>query len=283
MPLTFRTMTRTDLDFIDEMILAVGWASQSRPVFEAFMENDPQGCFIAELEGRPIGTAIGTPYGACGFIGEVIVRAELRNQGIGRQLVEHVIAYLRGRGAEGVCLDGAEKAIPLYERLGFQRICPSLRFTGTLQFKPHPLVRPMTAADLSAVFAFDRQAWGADRSFFLRKRFEQHPDLAFIQEREGVASAYVFGRRHGNAVTVGPWLASESVSDPLGLLEMLAGQTGDSVLNIGVLECNSRAVKCLEQAGFEKRDDVPWRMVLGRDTGLGRSPVCFAIGSPAKG
>jgi predicted N-acetyltransferase YhbS len=283
MPLTFRTMTRNDLDFVDEMIRAVGWASQNRPVFEAFLEYDPAGCFIAEMEDRPIGTAIGTPYSACGFIGEVVVRAELRNQGLGRQLVEHVIAYLHSRGAQGICLDGAARAIPLYERLGFQRICPSLRFFGKLQPKTHPHVRPMTATDLKAVFAFDRQAWGADRSFFLRKRFEQCPDLAFVQEREGVVSAYVFGRRHSNAVTIGPWLASESVTEPLGLLETLAERTGDSVLNIGVLEFNDRAVKCLREVGFERRTDVPWRMVLGKDTGLGRSPVCFAIGSPAKG
>jgi predicted N-acetyltransferase YhbS len=279
----FRTMTHQDLDFVDEMIASVDWPSQNRPVFEAFLQNDPAGCFIAELEGRPIGTAIGTPYGNCGFIGEVIVRAELRNQGIGRQLVEHVIAYLRGRGARSIYLDGAEKAIPLYERLGFQRICPSLRLAGKLQPKAHPHLRLTEETDLAGIFELDRQAFGADRSFFLRWRFEQHPDLALIHEVNGITTGYILARRYGTAVSVGPWLAGEAVAKPLDMLEALAMRTGDAMLNIGVLECNTLALKLLEDAGFQVREDIPWRMVLGEDAGLGRAAACFAIGSPAKG
>jgi ribosomal protein S18 acetylase RimI-like enzyme len=279
----FHPMTRQDLDFVDEMIASVGWSSQNRPVFEAFLQNDPAGCFIAEMEGRPIGTAIGTPYGNCGFIGEVIVREELRNQGIGRHLVEHVIAYLQSRGARSIYLDGAERAIPLYERLGFRRICPSLRLAGKLQPKTHPHLRPMEGTDLAGIIQFDRQAFGADRSFFLRWRFEQHPDLAFIYEVAGVASGYILARRYGAAVSVGPWLAGEAVTNPLDMLEALAVRTGDAILHIGVLECNTLALKLLEDAGFQVREDIPWRMVLGQDVGLGQAASCFAIGSPAKG
>ncbi len=283
MPLTFRLMIGNDLDFVDEMIAAVGWQSQNRPVFEAFLEHDPTGCFVAELEERPVGTAIGTPYGTCGFIGEVIVREELRNQGIGKKLVEHVIAYLHGRGSKSIYLDGAQQAIPLYERLGFKRICPSLRLAGRLQPKAHSHIRSMAEADLPAIFELDQQVFGADRSFFLRWRFEQHPDLALIYEDKGSPAGYILARRYSDAVAVGPWLAGEAVDHPLEMLEALAGQTGSAMLTLGVLECNSLAVKLLEDAGLEPRVDVPWRMVLGKDVGLGQSAACFAIGSPAKG
>ncbi len=283
MTLTFRSMAHGDLDFVDEMIAAVDWQSQNRPVFEAFLENDPAGCFIAEQDGRPVGTAVGTPYGECGFIGEVIVREEQRGKGIGKLLMKHTIAYLHGCGVRSIFLDGVVKAVPLYERLGFNRICPSLRFAGRVQPKAHSHIRPLTATDLPGIFAMDRTSFGADRSFFLRKRFEEHPDLAFLYEEKGLPAGYILGRRYGDAVAIGPWLASEVVANPLDMLAALAGSTASAMLNLGVLECNALAVKLLEDAGFTLADDPPWRMVLGRNTGLGQSTTCFAIGSPAKG
>ena len=67
-------------------------------------------------------------YGASGFVGELIVVKEKRGRGIGRQLLQHAIAYLHSRGVQNVLLDAPPAAVPLCERLGFRPVCRSLRF-----------------------------------------------------------------------------------------------------------------------------------------------------------
>ena len=61
--------------------------------------------------------------GPAGFIHDVAVREESRRSGIGTQLMEAAIEWLRGRGAPRVILWSAAanaRAHPLFHRLGFR-------------------------------------------------------------------------------------------------------------------------------------------------------------------
>ncbi len=57
-----------------------------------------------------------------GYIHDVYVRPEYRRRGIGRRLVEEILAWLRRRGVTLVELTvaAANEAIPFWERLGFR-------------------------------------------------------------------------------------------------------------------------------------------------------------------
>ena len=284
--LTIRPMQPDDLEFAAARTAAEGWVSENRPALESFYQHDPGGCLLAELDGQPVGICVATPYQASGFIGELIVSPAGRGQGIGAALLNHGVRYLQAGGAQTVYLDGVLKAVGLYERNGFRKICRSLRLSSQdsqLQANPSPRVRPLLPRDLEAVCAIDRPAFGADRSFFLARRRALYPELCKVLVEDGQITGFLLGRRGENWASAGPWVVAPQASRPLDLLESLAAELGGQAFSLGVLVYNQPVVKLLHSLGFSERPDSPWRMALGPSSDLGASPLCLAVGSAAKG
>jgi ribosomal protein S18 acetylase RimI-like enzyme len=280
---TIRTMNHRDLAFATECTEAEGWVSENRTTLEGFFFYDPEGCLIADLEGKRVGIGIATSYGRSGFIGELIVRSEARGQGIGAALLNRAVTYLQQRGARTVYLDGVLKAVALYERNGFRKICRSLRFSGQIEGKTHPQVHPMQEQDLPEVIDLDQKYFGANRGFFLTRRWGLYPELSKVLVEGGRVTGYILGRQGENWLSAGPWVVEKGVLSPECLLEALAEENGNRPFSIGVLESNQRAVEIIRSYGFAERLNSPWRMALGPDDDLGASPQCLAVGSAAKG
>ncbi|HEY3315302.1 MAG TPA: GNAT family N-acetyltransferase [Bacillota bacterium] len=311
--MNIRRMLPLDLDFAAERTAEEGWTNHGREEFKAGLEYAPEASFVAEEDGRRIGLCVGTPYGEAGFVGGLIVVRAARGRGIGRRLLETTVDHLRSGGCASVYLDGVPAAVPMYERVGFRKICKSVRFRGSAA-RPEGdgadagkradtgdgaerklwAVRPMAAADLAAVCALDRESFGADRRFFLERRFRQSPELAFVAEavNEGRAGSsargvagFILGRRGARAVSAGPWVVGPGVERPLDLLAAqaeAAAPAGELPIAVGVLDSNPRAVEAVGRFGLEEHG-FSWRMVLGPSERLGQSPTAYAIGSPAKG
>jgi len=281
--MNIRLMQPSDLDFAAECTAREGWASETRREFEGFVAYDPGGCFVAEVDGRRVGLCVATPYAGFGFVGELIVIETMRGHGIGRRLLEHAVQYLHDCGSQTVYLDGVLAAVSLYERVGFRRVCRSLRFYGHLRAESHSQVRAMRAEDMAAVAALDTQAFGAYRRFFLERRLSMYPELCWIQEHGGEIAGFIMGRRGQGRVSAGPWVARPGVGRPGDLFECLALGLGDEELSLGVLETNAQAVVTLRAFGLTEYPESPWRMALGPPGPYGSPAECFAIGSPAKG
>jgi ribosomal protein S18 acetylase RimI-like enzyme len=278
-----RSMQMAELAFAAECTAAEGWAGGTLSTFEGFYQHDPNGCFLAELAGRPAGICIATPYGRSGFVGMLIVRPEARGRGIGAALLNHTVEYLHQQGAKTIYLDGVVKAAPLYERNGFRKVCRSLRFSGTRRGESHSDVRAMRTDDLPAVLALDRQAFGADRSFLLARRLQSFPELCQVLVEDGKLTGFILGQHGEGWAVAGPWVIAQEARAPLRLLDSLARQTGKVSIGMGVLETNRRAVELIRSLGFAEREDSPWRMALGPSGDLGASPMCFAVGTAATG
>ncbi|WP_058912114.1 GNAT family N-acetyltransferase [Entomohabitans teleogrylli] len=73
-------------------------------------------------QNRPIGFINASPQGDALYIEELSVRHERQGQGIGRRLVEQVIAHARRHGFRGLTLTTFRQVpwnAPFYQRLGF--------------------------------------------------------------------------------------------------------------------------------------------------------------------
>jgi ribosomal protein S18 acetylase RimI-like enzyme len=280
---SIRAMQLADLDFAAQCTAAEGWLSENRSSLEGFYQHDPAGCLLAEVDGKPAGICVATPYGKSGFIGELIVRPEARGKGLGAALLNHAVDYLRQKGAGTVYLDGVLPAVPLYERNGFRKICRSYRLAGKLAGQSHADVRTMTPADLPAVVALDRRFFGTDRSFFLARRLELFPRLSKVMFSGEMVTGYILGRRGEGWVSAGPWVVSEQNSTPTHLLDSFAQELELHDFSLGILSSNSAAVDLIKSLGFAERRVGLWRMSLGPAQDLGASPYCLAVGSAAKG
>lgn len=286
-----RPFSPDDFDFAAERTAAEGWDDGNRPEFEHFFAHDPAGCLIAEADGRRVGMGVATAYASAGFVGMLIVVPDLRGRGVGRRLLDATVSYLKKRGCRGIYLDAVARAVPLYERAGFRRICRSLRFRiDPARLRrveiPQPAqaaVRPMQEADLEAVTTLDRARFGESRGLLLKRRLDYHPDLSWVSEHDGRVNGFISGRRGFELLTAGPLVCEGDRDQAKALVQAVARSADDRKVLIGVLEANPAGVGLLESLGFTRGANPPLRMVLGEDTGLGGAATCLAIGSAAKG
>jgi hypothetical protein len=107
-------------------------------------------------------------------VGMMLVAARYGRRGLGRALMEHVLAEA---GDATVTLFATDLGRPLYEKLDFAPVRRNVSFVGA--FRPRPasvgapavsaaaaaagFTRTATAADLAAILAVDLAAFGADR------------------------------------------------------------------------------------------------------------------------
>jgi amino-acid N-acetyltransferase len=73
---------------------------------------------VAEQAGTVVGIGQVRPHPAGGELGSLVVREDLRGQGIGGRIIERLLAEETGR----VYLECAARMVPYYERFGFREI-----------------------------------------------------------------------------------------------------------------------------------------------------------------
>lgn len=94
----------------------------TRSGIEKFLVRNPSTCFVAEEDGRIIGSIIAGNDGRRGSIYHTAVRTDRQRQGIGRSLVEHAMAALEREGISKVFLvvfARNSRGNAFWEKLGF--------------------------------------------------------------------------------------------------------------------------------------------------------------------
>lgn len=283
-------MQAEDLDFAAACTRAEGWQSETRELFAWALGFDPGGCVVAVSEEGRAGICVATSYGATGFIGELIVLPRFRGRGLGRRLLDEAGDYLVRRGARAVLLDGVPRAVPLYERTGFRKVCRSLRFSGLLPAGVVADTRPAAAADLPAIAALDLRVFGADRRHFLAQRLAAHGELCRVRTRGDRIVGYLLGRGWDAGWQGGPWIQEPELDEPARLLLSVAAAAGGRPVALGVLEANAAVAALVRALPLHERPDPPGRMARGElapgDCGCGDAgwPAWqITIGSAAKG
>ncbi|WP_461865506.1 ribosomal protein S18-alanine N-acetyltransferase [Thermococcus sp.] len=97
-----------------------------RGIFMMFLENNPDTFLVAEYNGRVVGYVMAYLRPDLeGHIMSIAVDPEYRGNGIGKVLMIEVIERLIKKGAKYIGLEvrvSNERAIKLYERLGFRKV-----------------------------------------------------------------------------------------------------------------------------------------------------------------
>ncbi len=114
-----RRMTIDDLPLGLGLSRQAGW-NQTELDWQRFISMEPEGCFVAELDGSSVGTTTTCVFGhQVAWIAMVLVDKNVRGRGIGTTLLKHVLDYLSARKIETVRLDATPAGRPIYEKLGF--------------------------------------------------------------------------------------------------------------------------------------------------------------------
>lgn len=103
------------------------WEERLTEQFRFGIEHDQMQWFVAEEDGRLVGTAVAIlSLGGLWITKDLIatlagiyVVPEFRKRGIGRELTQRAIAWCKERGCVSIRLRASDAGRPLYESLGF--------------------------------------------------------------------------------------------------------------------------------------------------------------------
>ena len=275
-------MTNEDFDFVLNQTVREGWSS-CRDDFEELIKYDSNGSFVAEINREPIGMVCTVNYGKFGFIGNLIIAPDYRGHNYGKTLMRYAMKYLLDSGTRSLFLDGVQKAVSLYEHLGFKRITKSLRLESSFKGEKTRNTRLMSEGDFENIKTIDSLHFGGDRNDFLRMRFSKHPELSYVLECENELQGFIMGRySNQGALKIGPWVMVSYSANAEELLRAIASNPSVELMKIGVLETNTAARDMLKRYGF-KITTFSWRMIYGEETKSTLSNHLYAIGGPERG
>ena len=139
-----RVMKNEDREFGLRLSRQARW-NQTEADWLRLLHFEPKGCFVAELDGSPVGTTTTCFLGQVAWMAMVLVDKNHRRRGIGTHLLRHALEYLDSRQAPTICLDATQLGRPVYEKLGFvpeyelaryQGIAPSYQASLTITETP---------------------------------------------------------------------------------------------------------------------------------------------------
>lgn len=280
---TLRLMQVGDVPFAHGLRQLAGW-NQTERDWRGYLTYDPEGCFVAEVRGRPAGTATTIRYGErFGWIGMVLVHPDYRRLGIGTQLLNRAIQRLQQCGVRCIKLDATPMGRKVYLPLGFVDEYELSRYEGTppeVSSEGADIV-PFSNADLSALVQLDALAFGSERGAVLRSLSGRNPDLCFATRDGAGEGGFLIAREGANALQIGPWIArSPEVAERL-LLTLFRRVSGRRVL-VDIVEPNGPANAFLLKHGFTVQRTLT-RMFFGENAHPGNPLLVFGISSPEKG
>ena len=281
---SLRTMHAGDIPFANELRQLAGW-NQTEHDWRGYLRYDPDGCFVAEVGGKPAGTATTIHYGdRFGWIGMVLVHPEYRRLGIGTRLLNRAISRLQQCGVKGIKLDATPMGKKVYVPLGFIDEYELSRYEGTPAADDLPEeagVVPFSNADFTAIAQLDATAFGAERRAVLQSLSQRNPDLCFAAHDVAGVSGFIIAREGAGAVQVGPWVARDPEVAERLLRTLFRRLPGRRVF-VDVIEPNAPANSLIRQRGFTVQRTLT-RMYLGRNDHPGEPSLIFGISSPEKG
>jgi ribosomal protein S18 acetylase RimI-like enzyme len=276
-------MTPADIPAGMRLKEIAGW-NQTVEDWERFLAADPEGCFVAEWNGRVAGTVATIVYeNRFAWIGMVLVDPQVRGKGIGTALLLRAIDYLDARKVPCLKLDATPQGQPIYARLGFQIEYEierqSLMREITAESSRHP---PAVAAEnLEPLLEFDRQVFGADRSALLRSLAKSAPELVVVDRPGGGLGGFALGRKGSLAHHLGPWAAADA-SAACAVLDDFLRRSRRQVVFVDVLRDNAWAPALLAARGFQFSRNLT-RMFRGENAHPGRPDLLGAILGPEFG
>ena len=206
-----RPMAPSDIDAGLALCRAAGW-NQRRVDWALFHRLNPAGCFVAETAGTVVGTVTTVNYrDAIAWIAMVLVDPAHRRRGLGGRLLRAALDALSGCAC--VRLDATPAGKRVYDTLGFEDEWALTRMVAEsapdLPETTHATVRAMRDADMRAVAAMDRDAFGVDRLTVIEGFRANAPEYALVAERGGALTGFCLGRHGHNFAHVGPVNAAD--------------------------------------------------------------------------
>lgn len=283
---SIRPFKDEDIDFAYKLDLMEQW-NHTRNDIKRVLSFEPNGCFIAEIGGEPVGHVFSISYGRLGWIGFLIVKAEYRRRGIGTLLMKKAMGYLLSHKAKTIELEAVPTMANLYRKLGFVDEFDSLRFIragGKISSVSSHFVKLLKKKEITQLAEFDAGYFGANRIRVLSGIYEDSPQLCLVSHNGSKIVGYIMCCEAESGYRIGPWVCNPGNRQVARELVIKCMETigWNERVYVGVPAVNRTAIEILQDFGF-KQYSKSIRMYLGEKLETERVNGIFAIGGPEKG
>ncbi|ACT07477.1 GCN5-related N-acetyltransferase [Dickeya chrysanthemi Ech1591] len=269
MTITLRAMTAADADFGWSLTQQMHWPHRLEDWQDALLLGEG---LVAEEQGQPLGTALCWRWGErWATIGLVVVDAQQQGRGIGRRLMDGLLAGLDGYQ---VRLHATAAGQGLYSRLGFAPVgethqyqCPRLPTIAVPALSDGRRWRAAIPVDAPSLTALDQQAHGLARPALIAWLLRQSMPVRVL-EQHGRTAGFAALRRFGRGYTIGPVIADSAENARLLIATLMAEVSGefvridsDAALGLGawLADCGLQQV----DAPVTMIRGAPWRPETG--------------------
>ncbi len=251
--LAIRPMGEGDREALISWAAGLGWNPGIRDG-ECLHATDPNGLFLAELDGAPVGCATAIAYNAAfGFIGALMVNPALRGKGYGAVLQRRVFAYL---GDRNIGADAMPSTREQMLRTGFLFAYRHLRFEGVIPGgPPDKSILPLTKVPIEDIIACDSACFPVARERFLRNWLDAYGSGGFACLRRGSLAGFGVLRRAVRGFRIGPLLADDPETAEK-ILTAMGNLSGNAAIAIDIPEPNTAAVAIAERFGLKRGFDT---------------------------
>jgi hypothetical protein len=249
-----------------------------------YLSLEPDGWLLALDEGQPVGMVGAVMYDRLAYVGLMAVHQRAQKRGIGRRLMETLLAKLDGSGCPQVELDATEVGAGLYCQLGFvAEGRPAVylqrnRSQAGERSLPEGISR-LRPEELKELAVFDAPLFGAQREQVLGMYLAEWPGRALVaRDPAGQIRGYLFAQ----PARLGPWAALDEESAQ-GLLEAGLCLPFERAPRVIVPDRNELAGDLLTRHGFELADGLHAHMRRGGPGQPGQRGRIFGQASYAIG
>lgn len=256
--------------------------NQMEADWQRYIALEPDGCFVAEVDGNVCGTVTSIDYERrFAWIGMLLVDPNYRGRGMGTALVRHAIAYLKSIGTRTIKLDATPAGKPIYDKLGFEEELVGERWAGSALASDGRLPRA-SRTDMKDILALDTEAFGADRSRVIERLFSEFPeDVEIVRDAQGRLLGYAATRPGRRAWYFGPCVARDRET-AFRLFESAMARLAGEPLYIDIITASRRVRQRLAEYGFTRTRTLT-RMYLGTENIAPDAELTLAVAGFEKG
>ncbi len=238
---------------ISDMQTALDWADSEgwNPGLQdanAFYYSDPNGFFIATIDGKPAGIISAVAHDEkYGFIGFFIVKPEFRKTSLAMFLGKAAFEYL---GTRNIGLDGVPDRLENYRAFGFSIAHKNTRYQGIASGESNSGLIPLKDIPFNQLLEYDIKVIGFNRQIFLSHWINQPGSHALAwPDKDGTLCGYGVIRPCRSGYKIGPLFASNDQIAQV-LFDNLCFLAKGKSVNLDVPEPNAFSTSMALKAGM---------------------------------